>query len=153
MKREGQRYQYQKEFEQDIISVYQRLKREHLMRYGRISRIALLQAVVNSPAKRFYTSEEQASRVIRGMFKGELYPKMKPLTKEMYLEIFARAKQYIRTHPDECIQYVVEKIVQQQAPKFYLTPRSLEQKLCEMKTGRRTAKNSKKNTDRKDTTK
>lgn len=140
MKHKGQKYQYAEEFERDILQVYRNMKREHLNRYGHISRITLLTAVVNSPAKRFYTSEEQAARVIRGMLKGQLYPKMKPLTKEMYLEIFARVKAHLRYHPDTCIQHLVERIVQSPAPKFYLTPRSLEQKLCDMKYGRKPSK-------------
>lgn len=129
MKRKGQNFIYKDELIKDLEETYKRVKREHLNRYGRLNRLLLLQSVANSPAKRFYTSEEQATRIIHGMLAGKTYPKMKPLTREMYLEIYSRVTKRLKRNPYLSITNLIIKILDEKAPKFYMTPRSIEGKL------------------------
>lgn len=135
MKHKGQTFQYQEQFSSDLLRTYKRTRALHLNRYGRINRYLLFKTIANSPAERFYTSEEQASRVIFGLLNGKQFPKMKPLTREMYYEILSRVRSRQKRHPSRSLRQIVEEVISEPAPKFYLTPSSCETKINRIKNG------------------
>ena len=61
---------------------------------------------------------------------------MKPLTREMYIEIFHRVDNLRRQKPDTPLCDLVFQVVNSPAPKFYLTPESVSVIICHIRRGR-----------------
>ena len=135
----------------DLAATYKRLRKEHLLRYGRISRPALNLAVANAPAKRFYVGEGSASRIISAMLGGKDFPKMQPTKREMYLEILSRIRAKLRSQPNRSIPSLLEEILAEPAPKFYITPQSVNVILCRTKEKKRPYKKTGKYRKKEDT--
>lgn len=133
----GSRFTYQDLFEEDLMNNYRRICKEHLDRYGRICTTTVMRELVNSPARRFYTTEERARDIVNGIAAGRTYPKMKGMTREMYLEIYSRFLPLRRARPDASTIELVCEICDQPAPRFYLTPASAAVKLCKIRTRER----------------
>lgn len=85
---------------------------------------AIYRDIVNKPASRFYVSEERAAIVVGAMMRGVSIDSMIPNKREMFTEIFRRAMDIRKEHPNMPILEVVSQVVRQPAPKFYLTPGS-----------------------------
>lgn len=92
--------------------------------------------VANSPCSRFWVSEERATVLISAMLKGQ-YPldSMRPLKKEMFVEIFKRVVAMQKEQPDIKISDAVFLVVNSPAPKFYMTPDSIVQIIWRIKKG------------------
>lgn len=80
--------------------------------------------VVLMPASRFWVSEERACIVIGKMMRGDSLHKMRPTTREMYLEIYRRVCSIKKEQPNKPLSEIVFQVVGQPAPQFYLTPDS-----------------------------
>ena len=89
------------------------------------------------PARRFWVSEERAAIVIGRMLRGDSLQEMRPLKREMFQEIFRRAKEILNRHPGFNISHVALLVVHQPAPKFYLTPGSVKTILHRFRQKRR----------------
>lgn len=59
------------------------------------------------------------------MLKGKSISNMKPKTREMFQEIFRRYKIYSKEHPSLTKMDVIWHVCNQEAPSFYLTPKSM----------------------------
>lgn len=111
---------YRDQRDKNLMRVY----RNRLSEDGVVKLFDLMQRVVDSPAERFWVSEERATDVIAAMLRGEPIDDMSPMKKEMYQEIFQRVKTRMAKRPTDTLPEVVSVVVGSEAPKFYLTPKS-----------------------------
>jgi hypothetical protein len=109
---------YSEEKFQDFLSVYWKLAKE----FGNdmnLKRIDIVRMAVNSPAKKFYVSEEQATKTVSDMLKGKNLIS-RPAKKEMYAEIMRRYDKIKAGNETLTTFDIVSVIVNQSAPKFYV---------------------------------
>lgn len=91
-----------------------------------INRHEICRTVANTPCFRFWVSEERALYVITNMYKGQyILDNMKPLKREMYIEIFKRVDTLRHQNPKTSLYDLVFQVVNSPAPKFYMTPESI----------------------------
>lgn len=76
------------------------------------------------PSKRFWVSEERASVVLSVMLQEKQPQAIIRNRKEMFREIYKRAIRLMKKEPELSISEVARRVVNQQAPKFYLSPKS-----------------------------
>jgi len=81
----------------------------------------IYRATANSPASRFWVSEERAAVVLTLMFNKRKLPKMIKSKREMFNEIYRRAVKLKAKNPDMTMLELATNVVHQPAPKFYLT--------------------------------
>jgi hypothetical protein len=120
MKHPGAKFEYEQERNNNLMAVYHQLVSD--VEY--VCLPAIYKEVVNKPASRFYVSEERAAIVVGAMMRGVSIEGMIPNKREMFTEIYRRAMDIRKEHPDMPILEVVSQVVRQPAPKFYLTPGS-----------------------------
>ena len=120
MRHKGSRNEYSDERDRDLLAVFRRTIEgcKHINLYD------VVETVVNSPAKRFYVSEYRARNVIKRMFNKKPLYNISPTRMEMYEEIFKRVKEARKKMPHEPLLIVIEEVLAQPAPKFYLTQKS-----------------------------
>lgn len=131
MKHFGSILDFTKERNNDLLHVY----RTRLKEAGFIVMPDIFQLVANSPARRFYVSEERASIVISAMLSGNKLTKMRSNKREMFNEIFRRFLILRKQKPNSSVYDLVSEIVQQPAPKFYLTARTVGEFIYRIKNG------------------
>lgn len=112
-----------------------RVFRAHLRNASFVVISDVFRLVANSPASRFWVSEERAAVVISAMWAGRPLPRMRPNKREMFEEIFRRFKIEKERNPSATIYELVAEIVSQPAPKFYLTPRTVGEFIYRYKKG------------------
>ena len=82
----------------------------------------LMKSVVCMPAKRFWVSEERAFCVYYSIRKDPNFlSSFGPTKKEMFAEIYNRMEMLHREQPQLNIRELAFKVVNQPAPKFYIT--------------------------------
>jgi len=81
--------------------------------------------IADSPSSRFWVSEERAAIVISAMQAGRPLPLMTENKRQMFAEIFRRYLLLRANHPRKSIIELASIVVNQPAPKFYLTPGSI----------------------------
>ena len=95
----------------------------------------VLRKTVESPAKRFYISSDRVYGVlVRWKKKGEIIKLITEERQEMYEEIYRRVLELEKSMPDLPLLHVIEIIIEQPAPKFYITPKSADVILCKHKS-------------------
>lgn len=113
------------------IQRFKRMRDEEIMRIYH-TRLAeadfifmpdIFQKVADSPSSRFWVSEERAAVVVAAMLAGKPLPPMRANKREMFGEIFRRFLNGRREHPGKTLAEVVEMVVNQPAPRLYMTPR------------------------------
>lgn len=120
MKPVGSRFEYTEERDKDLIRAY----REQIALCRTIHLPELLERTVNSPSSRFWVSEGRAAIVISEMIRGDKLEKMNSMKREMFLEIYGRVLNLQSELPTLSIAELVWKVINQPAPKFYITPGS-----------------------------
>lgn len=116
----------------DLYSIYCREIRTS--NFVRMSDIAT--NIVNSPAQRFYVSEERAAIVVSAMYQGRKLPaNMNSNKLEMFSEIFQRVLSLRKLNPAMSIFEAVCNVVNSPAPKFYMQPRSAIDIIYKIKNG------------------
>lgn len=81
--------------------------------------------VVEMPATRFWVSEHRAAVVVAEIMRGDNLHYMRKNKREMFFEIFRRVEALKEEYPaDRPLLHLVEEVVFQPAPKFYLCPGS-----------------------------
>lgn len=90
--------------------------------------------MVVKPSKRFWVSEEQASKVISHMMKGNPIDHMSNNKKKMFHEIYGRIVLLREKNPDTPLYLLVEEVVSSEAPCFYMTPKSAKVIISQIKT-------------------
>lgn len=115
---------FQKQRDRDLFSAYERVLKQlgHDARYK--SRLEILVMAINSPAKQFYVSSEEAARRVSQLLKGNELNIRSPYRAEMYREITRRFVALREQHPHIGLRQGVEDIIAMPAPSFYLSPSS-----------------------------
>lgn len=115
----------------DIMRAY----REQLALADYIIMPEIFEKVADSPAQRFWVSEERAAVEVSRMLVGKPFARMRANKREMFEEIFRRYLALRGLHPDKSLLELVSIIVHQPAPKFYLTPRTVGEFIYRIKNG------------------
>lgn len=115
----------------DLMRTY----REKLAEASIIIMPVIFELVAESPASRFWVSEERAAIVISTMAAGKPMPRMRRNKREMFEEIYRRFIIMKQEFPDKSVYELVTNIVNQPAPKFYLTPRTVGEFIYRIKNG------------------
>ena len=131
MKYFGSILDFTKERNADLMRVY----RARLAEASVIVMPVIFELVAQSPASRFWVSEERAAIVISAMVAGKPMPRMRSNKREMFTEIYRRYLVMREACPDKSVYELVTKIVNQPAPKFYLTPRTVGEFIYRIKNG------------------
>lgn len=131
MKYFGSILDFTKQRNADLMRVY----RDRLAEASIIVMPVIFQLVADSPASRFWVSEERAAIVISAMAAGKPMPRMRSNKREMFEEIYRRYLLMREDYPDKSVYELVTKIVNQPAPKFYLTPRTVGEFIYRIKNG------------------
>ena len=108
-----------KEKEQDLVDACRSIYREA---HGRIHFNELGQRLAEHPASRFWVSAETAYVVIKRMLAGAHIETMRDSKRRMYEEIYRRVVKMRNQEPQKSLQDIVECVVEQPAPSFYMTP-------------------------------
>lgn len=118
MKHKGSISDVIQERNRDLLRAYRKLLHEADF----VDQDKLFVDVVNSPAKRFWVSEERAAIVISEMMRGIKPHGHNKYRDGMFREIFKRAMKIKRAHPELTIYEIACRVVNQKAPRFYITP-------------------------------
>ena len=105
----------------DILRAY----KEIISVRDNISLTEVAQQIAVSPSKRFWVSEERAYNAVCWLDRGDKLDYMIPTRKQMFLEIYRRYKFYSNNHPSLAKKDIVFRICNEEAPSFYLTPKSV----------------------------
>lgn len=122
---------FTRERNNDIMRAF----REQLALANYIIMPVIFEKVAESPAKRFWVSEERAAVEVARMLVGKPFSRMRANKREMFREIFRRYIALRDLHPDKSLLELVSVIVHQPAPKFYLTPRTVGEFVYRIKNG------------------
>jgi hypothetical protein len=131
MKYFGSILEFTRERNEDLMRVY----REKLSEASIIVMPVIFELVAQSPSSRFWVSEERAAIVISAMAAGRPMPRMRKNKREMFEEIFRRFVVMHEQQPDKSVYELVALIVNQPAPKFYLTARTVGEFIYRIKNG------------------
>ena len=131
MKYYGSILDFTQERNQELIRVYQ----EKLSKAGYIVMPEIFEQVANSPCSRFWVSEERAAIVISSLLAGKILPNMRKNKREMFDEIFRRFLIVRERYPEKSIYALAIMVVNQPAPKFYMTPRTVGELIYRIKNG------------------
>lgn len=116
---------------QDLMRAY----RQCIAKADHIVMPQIFSLVAKSPASRFWVSEERAAVVISAMATGKPLPPMRHNKREMFLEIYRRYLIAKKQYPHKYTNELVAKIIQEPAPQFYLTPRTVGELIYRIKNG------------------
>lgn len=131
MKYYGSILDFTQERNQELMWVYQ----EELSKAGYIVMPKIFEQVANSPCSRFWVSEERAAIVISTLLAGKVIPNMRKNKREMFDEIFRRFLIVREQYPEKSIYALAIMVVNQPAPKFYMTPRTVGELIYRIKNG------------------
>lgn len=131
MKYYGSILDFTQERNQEVMRVYQ----EELSKAGYIIMPKIFEQVANSPCSRFWVSEERAAIVISTLLAGKVIPNMRKNKREMFDEIFRRFLIAREQYPEKSIYALAIMVVNQPAPKFYMTPRTVGELIYRIKNG------------------
>lgn len=132
MKYFGSNIKFVHERNADIMRAYRSKMREAAV----IRPPEIFRQVAESPASRFWVSEERAAIVISAMESGKPLPaNMIPTKREMFTEIFRRYRLLRAQKPQSTIIELVTIVVHQPAPKFYFTPRTIGEFIFRIRNG------------------
>lgn len=121
MKHKGSRCDFTKERDADILRAY----KEVISVRDNIGLLEIERRLLQSPSKRFWVSVDRAYNVILSMLNGKSISNMNSQKREMFQEIFRRFKIYSKEHPSLTKMDVIWHVCNQEAPSFYLTPKSM----------------------------
>lgn len=116
---------------QDILRAY----REQLAKASYIVMPEIFQRVADSPASRFWVSEERAAVEVSRMLAGKPFSRMRKNKREMFEEIFRRFLALREQYPGKSVYELTSIVVNQPAPKFYLTARTVGEFIYRIKNG------------------
>ncbi len=110
--------------------------REHVnaARFVKLNEIG--EKIVNSPAPRFWVSEERAAAVVSAIMRGKpVLKSMRPTKREMFEEIHRRVVALKKLHPEWHLCELVYEVVNSPAPKFYMEVSSALERLFKIRNG------------------
>lgn len=118
MRKKGCKFEYREERDNELLSVFRKVYSESKT-CRRLDE--LLTDVINHRTKRFWISAERASIVISSMKKGRSISHMKPHKQEMFHEIYRRLLLLEKEHPETPTLQLLEMVVDEEAPSFYIS--------------------------------
>lgn len=120
MKKFGSKSEYSHERTRDLLKAY--FYYIKTCRY--ISMSDIFKRIVEMPASRFWVSSSRASVVVASIMRGDDLHYMRSNKREMFLEIYRRFVALRAKQPNLSLPRLIEKVIAQPAPKFYLAPGS-----------------------------
>ena len=131
MKKKGAVMEYSKERSDDLMRAY----RDYLSSRKHIVMPEVYKTICNMPSRRFWVSDTRASLVVSAIIRDgkKVLDGMWALRKEMYEEIYNRVMELKKLYPNKSITELCCKVVEQPAPKFYLTPGSTKLLVCKIR--------------------
>lgn len=120
MKNFGCVSEYHRERTRDLLRAYFR----YLESCSFVSMPDVFRKVVDMPASRFWVSASRAAVVIASILHGDKLLYMRPNKREMFFEIFNRVEKLRLTYPEWPTPKLIDAVLAQPAPKFYLAPGS-----------------------------
>lgn len=115
-----------------LLKAYQ--QHIHSVSFVRLNEIG--EKIVNSPAPRFWVSEERAAAVVSAIMRGKpVLETMRPSKREMFEEIHRRVVALKKLHPDWHLCDLVMEVVNSPAPKFYMEASSALERLFKIRNG------------------
>lgn len=118
MKNFGSKSEYAHERTHDLLKAYF----HYIGACRHISMPDVFKRVVEMPASRFWISSPRASVVIARMMRGDDLNYMRPNKREMFFEIYRRFSSLRTKYPKLSIPRLIDKVLAQPAPKFYMAP-------------------------------
>lgn len=119
------RLDFKEERDEDFLSSYLSVIKDHGKSAPFLKKEYILVQTIRRPAKRFYVSEEQCIRIIGDMLKGKKEEIKNPLKAEMYREIYKRVREILE-NTDQALPDIIQTVISQPAPRFYLTLESAQ---------------------------
>ena len=110
------------EFTEERNNDLRRAFRELAKTASKIIVPSIFKELVNMPSARFWVSEERAAIVVARIELGKPLTRMRATKREMFMEIYRRYKELRKNNPNASLNSLVEIVVHQPAPKFYLAP-------------------------------
>lgn len=126
MKHHGAVMEYTEERMRDLMRAYD----EYISSCKYIRMTEVYNTIVNMPSRRFWVSDVRATKVIYQMLNGDLLQAMRPLKREMFQEIFRRVLELRNKRPELSLCNCCCIVIEQPAPKFYITPGSAKVMIC-----------------------
>ncbi|MFR9541407.1 MAG: hypothetical protein SNH27_05085 [Rikenellaceae bacterium] len=125
-------FEYSKDRIDDLMRAYDK----YISTCGHICMRDVYSSIVEMPSKRFWVSDTRASLVVSSMLKigDNALDGMWPTNKEMYKEIFKRVIKLREENPNYSILELCTIVVEQPAPKFYLTPGTAKIIVCKSRS-------------------
>lgn len=120
MKNFGCKSEYHRERTRDLLCAYFR----YLESCKRVSMPDVFNNVVDMPAARFWVSASRATVVVASIMRGDKLLYMRPNKREMFFEIHRRVVALRIKNSDWSIPRLIDAVISQPAPKFYLAPGS-----------------------------
>lgn len=131
----GSTFEYEAERNADLVRAY----REQIARLYEEKDSTNLDEVftrtASAPARRFYVTPERAAIVVQQIHKGLSIASMRPPRREMFMEIYSRVRALRQEKPQWSLARLCTAVVQQPAPSFYLTPKSVKVIIYKIKRG------------------
>lgn len=123
MKHKGSQCDYTADRDADLLRAY----KEVISVRDNIGYSEIIARLAKSPSSRFWVSEKRAYDVICGLLRGKkLCHNMYVTRRAMFMEIFRRFKIYQKEHPSLTKKEIIWHVCNEEAPSFYLTPKSIE---------------------------
>ena len=110
------------EFTEERNNDLRRAFRELAKTASKIIVPSIFKELVNMPSARFWVSEERAAIVVARIELCKPLTRMRATKREMFMEIYRRYKELRKSNPNASLNSLVEIVVHQPAPKFYLAP-------------------------------
>lgn len=120
MKKIGNISEHADERADDLLDVY--FSYLHACKY--VSMPIVFASIVDMPAKRFWVSSSRATVVVSAIIHGDKLDYMRPNKREMFMEIYRRYLKLRRNDAVSSVARLVQKVVSQPAPKFYISASS-----------------------------
>lgn len=120
MKKFGCKSEYHRERTRDLLRAYF----HHLESCNHVSMPDVFKSVVDMPATRFWVSASRAAVVVASIMRGDKLHYMRPNKREMFFEIHRRVMELRRSCSDWSVPKLIDAVISQPAPKFYLAPGS-----------------------------
>jgi len=138
MKTPGSQCDYIRERTDDLMRAYREVVDRMFSGNAHVRSSTIYDTVVTMPSKRFWVSPERASIVLSRIFQGTC-PKLSKNKRMMFDELARRVKALKQECPKTPLLYLVEKVILQPAPSFYMSPCSARieiqrEKKCRLKT-------------------
>ena len=121
MKHVGSKLEFTEERMAEMSLIYRRC----LSQARIINRGEILRKVAETATSRFYVSEERAAAVVGRMLAGRPLGPMNENKKKMFDEILSRSMKLRKARPERSLIDIVSEVVNQPAPRFYLTPETI----------------------------